>query len=145
MANCRVGTFGVSARFPGKRASRWECERMNLVDGLERIRTMLTANQADPATFGVVDMILDNAARMGANDNAKAQSLLQITKMLMRTPASNGNVRIYNDLARIEQQLTIRANELAKERADVVDRPVPKDKKFYKAQRDKEKAAKKSS
>ena len=118
---------------------------MNLVDGLERIRTMLTANHADPATFGTVDMILDNAARMGANDNAKAQSLLQITKMLMRTPASNGNVSIYNDLARLEQQLTIRANEMAQERADMVDRPVPKDKKFYKAQRDKEKAAKKTS
>lgn len=116
---------------------------MNLVDGLERIRTMLTANGADAATFGTVDMILDNAARMGANDNAKAQSLLQITKMLMRTPASNGNVRIYNDLARIEQQLTIRANEMAKERAEEVDRPIPKDKKFYKAQREREKAAKK--
>lgn len=118
---------------------------MNLVDGLERIRTMLSANNADPATFAAVDLILDNAARMGANDNAKAQSLLQITKMLMRTPSSNGNVRIYNDLARIEQQLTIRANELAKERAEVADRPVPKDKKFYKAQREREKATKKPS
>lgn len=118
---------------------------MNLVDGLERIRTILTANNADPATFATVDLILDNAARLGANDNAKAQSLLQITKMLMRTPAANGNVRVYNDLARIEQQLTIRANELAKERAEVADKPIPKDKKFYKAQREREKAAKKPS
>ena len=81
---------------------------------------------------------------MGGGDNAKAQSLLQITKMLMRTPAANNNVAVYNDLARIEQQLTIRANEMAQERAAVMDKPMPKDKKFYKAQKEKEKAAKKS-
>ena len=116
---------------------------MNLIDGLERIRTMLTSNRADPATLDAVDMILENAARMGANDSARAQSLLQITKMLMRTPASNQNVRIYNDLAKIEQQLTIRANEMAKERAEVAEKPMPKDKKFYKAQKERDKAAKK--
>jgi hypothetical protein len=116
---------------------------MNLVDGLERIRTMLVANRAAPATLDAVDLIMDNAARMGASDNARAQSLLQITKMLMRTPAANNNVGVYNDLAKIEQQLTIRANEMAKERAEMVDKPMPKDKKFYKAQKEKEKAAKK--
>ena len=117
---------------------------MNLVDGLERIRTILTNNRADPATLDAVDLILENAARMGANDSAKAQSLLQITKMLMRTPAANNNVRVYNDLAKIEQQLTIRANEMAKERAEAVEKPMPKDKKFYKAQKEREKAAKKA-
>ncbi len=115
---------------------------MNLVDGLERIRTMLLANKAQPATLATVDQILDNAARLGANDNAKAQSMLQIVKMLMRTPTANSNVDVYNDLARVEQHLTIRANEMAKERTDQTDRPMPKDKKFYKAQRDREKAAK---
>ena len=118
---------------------------MNLVDGLERIRTMLVANAATTATLDAVDTIIDNAARMGGGDNAKAQSLLQLTKMLMRTPASNQNVRVYNDLAKIEQQLTIRANEAAKERAEMVDKPMPKDKKFYKAQREREKATKKAN
>lgn len=118
---------------------------MNLVDGLERIRTMLVANGANPATLVAVDNILDNAARMGAGDNAKAQSLLQITRMLMRTPDANREVRVYNDLTKIEQQLTIRASEMAKERAEMVDKPIPKDKKFYKAQREREKAAKKSN
>ena len=117
---------------------------MNLVDGLARIREMLAINRADPASLDAVDLILDNAGRMGGGDNAKAQSLLQITKMLMRTPAANNNVAVYNDLARIEQQLTIRANEMAQERAAVMDKPMPKDKKFYKAQKEKEKAAKKS-
>ena len=114
---------------------------MNLVEGLERIRGILEANDADPASIAAVDTILANAGRMGG-DNARAQSLLQITKMLMRTPAANQNVDVYNDLARIEQQLTIRANMMAQERAAEVDRPVPKDKKFYKAQKEREKAAK---
>ena len=118
---------------------------MNLVDGLERIRTMLVANAATTATLDTVDMIIDNAARMGGGDNARAQSLLQLTKMLMRTPNANQNVGVYNDLAKIEQQLTIRANEAAKERAEMVDKPMPKDKKFYKAQREREKAAKKAN
>jgi hypothetical protein len=118
-----------------------EEETMNLVDGLERIRGILEANDADPASIEAVDTILANAGRMGG-DSARAQSLLQITKMLMRTPAANQNVDVYNDLARIEQQLTIRANALAQERAAEVDRPVPKDKKFYKAQKEREKAAK---
>ncbi len=117
---------------------------MNLVDALERVRTMLVNNRADPATLDAVDTIMENAARMGGGDNAKAQSLLQITKMLMRTPGSNNNVQVYNDLTKVEQQLTIRANELAKERAEAVDKPMPKDKKFYKAQKEREKAAKKS-
>lgn len=116
---------------------------MNLVDGLEQIRSMLTANKATSATIATVDQILNNAASMGATDNARAQSLLQITKMLMRTPAANGNVDIYNDLTRIEQQLTIRANDLAKERAEATERPMPKDKKFYKAQRERQKTTKK--
>lgn len=116
---------------------------MNLVDGLERVREMLAINRADPASLQAVDLILENAGRMGGGDNAKAQSLLQITKMLMRTPAANNNVRVYNDLAKIEQHLTIRATEMAREREAIVDKPMPKDKKFYKAQKEKEKAAKK--
>ncbi len=111
---------------------------MDLVDGLERVRGMLAANGADRASLAAVDTILQNADRLSGGAGAKAQSLLQITKMLMRTPAANGNVRIYNDLAKIEQQLTIRADAMAREREAVVERPMPKDKKFYKAQRERE-------
>jgi hypothetical protein len=57
----------------------------------------------------------------------------------MRTPAANKDVRIYNDLAKLEEQMVNRAAVAAQERAAVVDRPIPKDKKFYKAQKDKAK------
>ena len=115
---------------------------MNLVEGLERVRDMLGANGARPETLRVVDLIRRNASSISGGDNARAQSLLQITKMLMRTPAANEDVRIYNDLAKIEQQLAIRAETAARERETEVERPMPKDKKFYKAQKEREKREK---
>ena len=115
---------------------------MNLVDGLERVRGMLEANGADPATLRAVDTILANADRLSGGGNAQAQSLLQITKMLMRTPVANQDVRVYNDLTKVEQQLTVRAQAVAAERAAEADKPMPKSKKFYKEQREREKAAK---
>lgn len=114
---------------------------MNLVDGLERVRGMLGANGAEPDSIRVVDAILKNASSMSGG-SAQAQSLLQITRMLMRTPAANQNVRVYNDFAKIEQQLAIRAADVARERATEVEKPLPKDKKFYKAQKEREKREK---
>ncbi len=118
---------------------------MNLVEGLERVRDMLGANGARPETLRVVDLIRQNASSISGGDNARAQSLLQITKMLMRTPAANQDVRIYNDLAKIEQQLAIRAETAARERETEVERPMPKDKKFYKAQKEREKREKEAT
>lgn len=118
---------------------------MDLVDGLERVRGMLAANGADRASLAAVDTILQNADRLSGGAGAKAQSLLQITKMLMRTPAANGNVRIYNDLAKIEQQLTVRADTIAREREAEAAKPMPKSKKFYKEQKEREQAAKKGN
>ncbi len=118
---------------------------MNLVEGLERVRDMLGANGARPETLRVVDLIRQNASSISWGDNARAQSLLQITKMLMRTPAANQDVRIYNDFAKIEQQLAIRAETAARERETEVERPMPKDKKFYKAQKEREKREKEAT
>lgn len=118
---------------------------MNLVDGLERIRSLLQANNAEAVTLQTVDAILANAANMHGGGNAKAQSLLQITKMLQRTPAASGNVRIFNDLSLLEQQLTVRADALARDRAAEAEKPMPKTKKFYKEQKERAKAAKQSS
>jgi len=115
---------------------------MRLVDGLERVRGLLEANGAEPATLRVVDAILANADQISGGGNAQAQSLLQITKMLQRTPVASQDVRVYNDLTRLEQQLTMRADAMAREREAQVDKPMPKDKKFYKAQKEREKAAK---
>ena len=115
---------------------------MNLVSGLERVREMLASNNADMVTLDAVDAVLENAARTPGGGSAQAGSLLQLTKMLMRTQDAHRNVHVYNDLAKLEEQLTNRAEMIAQEKSAVVDRPVPKDKKFYKAQ--KEKATKKS-
>jgi hypothetical protein len=115
---------------------------VNLVTGLERVREMLASNGATMATLDAVDAVLENAARTPGGGSAQAGSLLQMTKMLMRTPAANKDVRVYNDLAKLEEQLTQRAEMIAQERSAVVDRPMPKDKKFYKAQKEKAKAAK---
>lgn len=116
---------------------------MNLVEGLERVRLMLEGNGAEPATLRVVDTIRANADKVSGGGDARAQSLLQITKMLMRTPAADRDVRVYNDLAKIEQQLTVRADTMARERAVEEERPLPKSKKFYKQQKEREEAAKK--
>ena len=116
---------------------------MNVVDGLERVRRMLEDNGAAPATLQAVDAVLANADRISGGSNAQAQSLLRLTRMLMRTPASQQDVRVYNDLARLEEQLAERAESAQREREALDSRPMPKDHKFYKAQKAREKATKK--
>lgn len=115
---------------------------MNVVDGLERVRGLLQANGASPATLHAVDAVLANADRISGGSNAQAQSLLRITRMLMRTPASQQDIRVYNDLARLEEQLADRAEAAQRERETLDERPMPKDHKFYKAQKAREKAKK---
>jgi hypothetical protein len=111
---------------------------MNVVTGLERVREMLSSNGALMATLDTVDGVIENAERLPGGGSAQA-TMLQLIKMLMRTPAANKDVRVYNDLAKLEEQLVNRAAIAAQERAAVVDRPMPKDKKFYKAQKEKAK------
>lgn len=111
---------------------------MNVVTGLERVREMLANNGAQPATLSMVDGVIDNAERLPGGASAQA-TMLQLLKMLMRTPVANKDVRVYNDLAKLEEQMVTRAEAAAQERASVMDRPMPKDKKFYKAQKDKAK------
>lgn len=113
---------------------------MNVVTGLERAREMLAGNGALPATLSMVDGVIENAERLPGGGSAQA-TMLQLLKMLMRTPAANKDVRIYNDLAKLEEQLVNRAALAAQERSAVVDRPMPKDKKYYKAQKEKTKKA----
>lgn len=111
---------------------------MNVVTGLERMREMLAGNGAQPATLAAVDGVIENAERLPGGGNAQA-TMLQLLKLLMRTPVANKDVRVYNDLVKLEEQLVNRAAVAAQERAAVVDRPMPKDKKFYKAQKDRAK------
>ncbi len=111
---------------------------MNVVMGLERVREMLVSNGALPMTLAAVDAVIENAERLPGGGSAQA-TMLQLLKMLMRSQAANKDVRVYNDLVKLEEQLVDRAAVAAQERAAVVDRPMPKDKKFYKAQKEKAK------
>lgn len=104
---------------------------MNVREGLEQIRGRLIANDANPATLQCVDGITRRAA-LPAAAPASAQSLVQLVRMLMRTPAANSDVRVYNDLVRLEEELES-AGVAARERQALEDaKPVPKTKKYYK-------------
>jgi hypothetical protein len=104
---------------------------MNVLEGLREIRTRLVANGAEPATLEVVDQIIRRAA-LPAAAQASSQSMLQLVRMLMRTPASNNNPRVYNDFVRLEEELDTAATAVRAQRAAEEARPVPKTKKFYK-------------
>jgi len=110
---------------------------MNVVEGLQAIRGRLVANESDPATLATVDVFLKRAA-LPAAQNAAATSQLQLVRMLMRTPASNTNTQIYNDLARLEEELQSAAAHAHAVRAAEDAKPIPKTKKYYKELKEKE-------
>jgi hypothetical protein len=110
---------------------------MRVVDGLTIIRERLVANNAVPQTLTSVDAYIRRAEGTDAN----APSLVQLVRMLMRTQEAHKSSAVYNDLALLEEQMAASAAEAMAERAREESRPLPKDKKFYKAQREREKAA----
>ena len=110
---------------------------MNVLEGLQSIRERLTDNNADPATLALVDAIMKRAA-LPAAAPASAQSLLQLTRMLARSPVANNNITVYNDLLRLEEELQS-AGAAFHERVAAEDaKPIPKTKKFYRQQRERE-------
>ena len=112
---------------------------LNVLEGLRQIQDRLTDNDADPATLQVVEAIKQRAA-LPAAAPATATSALQLVRMLMRTPAADTNVRIYNDLVRLEEEMsTSGAAYRAKIEAEE-ERPTPKTKKFYKELKEKERS-----
>jgi hypothetical protein len=111
---------------------------MNVLDGLRTIRDRLVENDADPATLAVVDQIMRRAA-LPAAASASSNSLLQLVRMLARTPAANANVRVYNDFVRLEEELDTAATAARERRAEEDAKPVPKTKKYYKQLREREK------
>ena len=110
---------------------------MNLLYGLERIEERLVENNARPDTFKLVDTIRKTANRPGA-EQAQVRSLLELVRRLMRTPVSNANVGVYDDLAVLEEQLEAASAQASAEREAVDNRPMPKSKKYYRSLRDKE-------
>jgi len=112
---------------------------VNVVEGLQQIRQRLVGNDAEPATIEAVDQILKRAS-LPAAAPAAAQSLTQLVRMLMRTPMAASNVRIYNDLVRLEEELET-ATAVFRERQAVEDaKPIPKTKKYYKELKEREKS-----
>jgi hypothetical protein len=112
---------------------------MNVTEGLKIIRARLDENGANDATIAHVDQILKRAA-VPSVGGASAQSLLQLTRMLMRHPTASGNSYVYNDLALLEEQLEGKAVETARRAQDEANKPVPKSHKYYKELKEKQKA-----
>ncbi len=76
---------------------------MNVLEGLQTIRYRLEEQDAAPETLALVDSIIKRAA-LPAAAPASAQSLLQLTRMLSRSPAATNNMAVYNDLLRQEDK-----------------------------------------
>jgi hypothetical protein len=112
--------------------------KVNVLEGLQIIRERLDANGADPATLSLVETIMQRAA-LPAAAPASAQSLLQLTRMLARSPVANNNITVYNDLLRLEEQLQSAASDYRERALAEESKPVPKTKKFYKQAREREK------
>ncbi len=113
---------------------------MNVLDGLQSIRERLVENDAEDATLATVDLFIKRAS-LPAAKSATVNSQLQLVRMLMRTPESNTNVRVYNDFVRLEEEMETGAQDAQARRAAEDAKPVPKTKKYYKDQKDREKKA----
>jgi hypothetical protein len=109
---------------------------MNVTQGLQEIRGRLVENGANPKSVKLVDAIMERAA-LPAAQQAAAGSLLQLVRMLMRTPVSNADPLVYNDFVKLEEQLERRSEELRVIREEEDAKPIPKTKKFYKDQKNK--------
>lgn len=104
---------------------------MKVQEGLQRIRETLVDQDANPATLKLVDAIMQRAS-LPAAESATAGSLLQLVRMLMRSPQAGSNPVVYNDLVKVEEGLEVRASEIRDRVAEEDARPIPKLKKHYK-------------
>lgn len=113
---------------------------MNVVEGLRAIKQRLDENGATEATMAHVNEIIRRASVPSAG-NASAQSLLQLTRMLMRHPTAATNSAVYNDLALLEEQLEGNAVAMAARAAEEASKPIPKTHKYYKDLKEKKKTS----
>ncbi|HWV23435.1 MAG TPA: hypothetical protein VNZ58_04525 [Thermomicrobiales bacterium] len=104
---------------------------MKVNEGLQDIRERLVENGASPDTVNLVDTIMKRAS-LPAASGASATSLLQLVRMLMRSPAAHSSPRVYDDLVRLEASLQEKAEEIRTIREEEENRPMPKTKKYYK-------------
>ena len=111
---------------------------MNVLEGLQIIRQRLINTGAERESVDCVDLIMRRAA-LPAAQGGQAQSLVQLVRMLMRTPVAASNVRVYNDFVRLEEEMEVGAAAHRERQALEDAKPVPKTKKFYKEQKEREK------
>lgn len=109
---------------------------MNVQEGLGEVRRRLIENRAQPDSIKVVDAIMQRAS-LPAASGASATSLLQLVRMLMRTPVASSKPSVYNDFVKIEADLESHAEEIRAIRDEEDRRPLPKTKKYYKDQKKK--------
>jgi len=112
---------------------------VNVREGLQNIRARLESNGAEDATLETVDLIMRRAS-LPAAAPASATSLLQLVRMLSRTPAANSNVRVYNDFVRLEEELASSATAYRERQEAEAAKPVPKTKKYYKDLKERDQA-----
>lgn len=113
---------------------------MNARDGLVQIRERLVERDARLETIGLVDDMIKRASVPGA-DRAQA-SLTQLMTLLARTPVANSNVRVYDELMELKDEIDSNATRRAQAAAVEEARPLPKSKKYYRQLREKEREQK---
>ncbi len=109
---------------------------MNVRDGLIQIRERLYERDARTETLDLVDTMIERASSPGA-DRASA-SLVQIVGLLARTPVANANIRVYDELMELQDELESNAARRSAEVAAEAARPIPKSKKYYRQRKQRE-------
>ena len=110
---------------------------MKVLEGLQIIQQRLVENGATPETLTLVDTIMQRAA-LPAAAAASTQSLLQLARMLARSPVASNNMAVYNDLMRLEEELQTSAAQYHERMQAEESKPVPKTKKYYRELKEKE-------
>jgi hypothetical protein len=114
---------------------------VNVLEGLQQIRERLLDNGANPDTIATVDGIIRRAA-LPAASGATGQSLLQLVRMLQRTPQANANIAVYNDLLLLEEQIESAAaayrDRVAAEERQAEAHASQRSKKYYKQLKERE-------
>lgn len=109
---------------------------MNVRDGLVQIREQLVERDARNETLDLVDTMIKRASEPGA-DRAQA-SLVQIVGLLSRTPVAHANIRVYDELMELQDDLQSAAQQRAADVAAEEARPIPKSRKYYRQKRARE-------
>ena len=110
---------------------------VKVTEGLQIIRQRLVENGATPETLGLVDAIMQRAA-LPAAAAASTPSLLQLVRMLARSPVASNNINVYNDLLRLEEDLQSAAAQYRERVQAEESKPIPKTKKHYKQLKERE-------